>query len=250
MQAQELNISNISNNLANVNTTGFKKMRVDFQDLIYQTLREAGTPVAQGLNVPSGIQAGHGVRPVATQKLFLQGDYQETGNELDMAIEGAGFFQILTPDGNIAYTRDGSFKRDANGTIVNSDGFILQPQINIPADAIAVSIGIDGTVSAIIDGMEQEIGQITLSRFINPAGLKNAGRNLYQPTAASGPAIGPGAPGQDGRGTLQQRYLEMSNVKVAEEMVQMIVAQRAYEANSKAITTSDAMLSTANNLKR
>lgn len=252
MKAQDFNISVITNNLANVNTTGFKKNRADFQDLLYQTLREAGTPVAEGLQVPNGIQAGMGVRPVATQKIFSQGDFQQTENPLDLTIEGDGFFKILMPDGSFAYTRDGAFKLDSTGTIVTSDGFRLQPEIVIPENATGISIGIDGTVTAKFANGEpdQALGQITIVRFINPAGLKNIGRNLFVTTEASGNEVGPGIPGEDGRGTIQQGYLEMSNVKVVDEMVAMIVAQRAYEANSKGITTSDQMLSIANNLKR
>ena len=252
MKAQDFNISVISNNLSNVNTSGFKKSRPDFQDLLYQTMREAGTPVAEGLEVPNGIQAGMGVRPVATQKIFTQGDFQQTENPLDLTIEGDGFFQILMPDGSNAYTRDGAFKMDSTGTVVTSDGFHLQPEIVVPQDSIGISVGIDGTVTAKFANGEpdQELGQITLVRFVNPAGLKNTGRNLYTETAASGNPIGPGVAGQDGRGTIQQGYLEMSNVKVVDEMVNMIVAQRAYEANSKAITTSDSMLGIANSLKR
>jgi flagellar basal-body rod protein FlgG len=250
MNAQDLNISVISNNLANVNTTGFKKSRAEFQDLLYQTIREAGTPVVDGQNVPVGIQTGHGVRPVAIQKIFSQGDYQQTGNPLDLVIEGDGFFQIQRPDGTIGYTRDGAFKIDATGTIVNGDGFRLEPQITIPEGAENISVGIDGTVTAIVDGQTQQLGQITIVTFINPAGLKNIGRNLYTETVASGAPIGPGVPGLEGRGTIQQGYLEMSNVKVVDEMVAMIIAQRAYEVNSKAITTSDQMLGIASNLKR
>lgn len=252
MKAQDFNISVVTNNLANVNTTGFKKSRADFQDLLYQTLREAGTPVAEGLEVPNGIQAGLGVRPVATQKIFSQGDFEQTENPFDLTIEGDGFFRILMPDGTIGYTRDGAFKVDSTGTLVNSDGFRLQPEIVVPTGATAISVGIDGTVTAKMGNNEpdQDLGQITLVRFINPAGLKNSGRNIYLATAASGDEIGPGVPGQEGRGTIQQGYLEMSNVKVVEEMVAMIVAQRAYEANSKGIATADTMLGIANNLKR
>ncbi|MFA5479219.1 MAG: flagellar basal-body rod protein FlgG [Candidatus Muiribacteriota bacterium] len=250
MDAQDLNISIISNNLSNVNTTGYKKVRAEFQDLLYQTIREAGTPVVAGQNVPAGIQTGHGVRPVATQRLFSQGDFRQTDNPLDLIIEGDGFFQITRPDGTIAYTRDGAFKMDATGTIVNSDGFFLEPLIVVPEGAERVSVGIDGTVSATIGEDNIELGQITLVNFINPAGLNSIGRNLFVETVASGAPIGPGVAGLEGRGTIQQGYLEMSNVKVVEEMVQMIVAQRAYEVNSKAIQTSDSMLGIATNLKR
>lgn len=251
MNAQDINISVISNNLSNVNTTGFKKQRAEFQDLIYQTIREAGTPVAEGNQVPVAIQTGHGVRPVATQTIFTQGDYRQTDNPLDMIIEGDGFFQIQRPDGTIGYTRDGAFKLDATGTLVTSDGFYLEPQITAPEGTIDIQVGMDGTVTAVLGEDEiQEIGQINLVTFINPAGLKNTGRNLFSETVASGPPVGPGIPGLEGRGTIQQNYLEMSNVSVADEMVQMIVAQRAYEVNSKAIQTSDSMLGIATGLKR
>jgi flagellar basal-body rod protein FlgG len=251
MKAQDFNISVISNNLSNVNTAGFKKSRPDFQDLLYQTLREAGTPVADGLEVPNGIQAGMGVRPVATQKIFSQGDFQQTENPLDLTIEGKGFFKVLMPDGSTAYTRDGAFKLDSTGTLVTSDGFHVQPEIVVPQDSIGISVGIDGTVTAKFGNgqPDQNLGQINIVRFINPAGLKNTGRNLLVETEASGSPI-EGIPGEDGRGTIQQGYLEMSNVKVVDEMVAMIVAQRAYEANSKAISTSDQMLAIANQLKR
>ncbi|PLX16355.1 MAG: flagellar basal-body rod protein FlgG [Candidatus Muiribacterium halophilum] len=250
MEAQDLNISVISNNLANVNTTGFKKSRAEFQDLLYQTIREAGTPVVQGQDVPNGIQTGHGVRASATQKIFTQGDFRQTDNPLDLVIEGDGFFQIQMPDGQLGYSRDGAFKIDAEGNVVNSDGFYLEPQITIPEGAEGVAIGIDGTVVATVGGEAQQLGQITIARFINPAGLKNIGRNLMVQTTASGAPIGPGVPGLEGRGTIQQGYIEMSNVSVADEMVQMIVAQRAYEVNSKAISTSDQMLGIASSLKR
>ncbi len=250
MVAQQLNIDIISNNLANVNTAGFKKSRVDFQDLLYQTIRVAGTPVVQGAQVPTGIQLGHGVRPVATQKVFGEGEIKQTDNPLDLLIEGDGFFRVMMPDGTVAYTRDGAFKKDGNGTMVTSDGFPLDPLITIPENAVSVSIGTDGTVSFMLaDGTLQNAGPIQLFRFINPAGLSNFGRNLLRETQSSGVAI-PGTPGMEGFGTLAQGYLEMSNVQVVEEMVNMIVAQRAYEVNSKAIQAADEMLQTANNLRR
>lgn len=251
MQAQALNIDVISNNLANVNTTGFKRSRADFQDLLYQTLRPAGVASASGSEVPTGIQLGHGTRPVATQKIFLQGDYQHTKNDLDMAIEGDGFFQILQPNGEVAYTRAGSFKLDSEGRIVTSDGFVMEPEITIPTDSVAISIGTDGTVSVLLAGEPEpsEIGTIQLVRFINPAGLSNIGRNLYEETSVSGDAR-VGTAGEDGYGTIAQGYLEMSNVSVVDEMVNMITAQRAYEINSKSIQTADEMLQMANNIKR
>jgi flagellar basal-body rod protein FlgG len=251
MLAQQLNIDNIANNLANVNTTGYKKSRVDFQDLLYQTIRAAGTPVIQGAQVPTGIQIGHGVRPVSTQKIFTQGEFKPTDGPLDINIEGEGFFQVLMPDSSIAYTRDGSFKRDGEGRVVTSDGFPIAPELTLPEDATDISISTDGNISIRVKGQDnpQSIGQIELVRFVNPAGLKSVGRNLYKNTAASGEAIF-GTPGLDGFGTLAHGYLEMSNVQVVEEMVSMIVAQRAYEVNSKAIQAADEMLQTANNLRR
>jgi flagellar basal-body rod protein FlgG len=251
MAAQQLNMDVISNNLANVNTPGFKKSRVDFQDLLYQTLRSAGSTEAQGVEVPTGIQIGLGTTPAATTKIFSQGDFQQTENPLDIVIEGDGFFQILLPDGKTAYTRDGTFKLDSQGRIVNSDGFPLDPEITIPAEATSISIGSDGTVSVTLPGQTapQELGQIQIAKFLNPAGLENAGRNLFLATKASGDPI-IDTPGNNGLGRLASGFIEMSNVKVVEEMVNMIVAQRAYEVNSKAIQTADEMLSIANNLRR
>ncbi|MBP2655583.1 MAG: flgG 2 [Firmicutes bacterium] len=251
MVAQQANIDVVSNNLANVNTSGFKKNRIDFADLMYQTIRQAGSPTGNGTQSPTGIQMGHGVRQVATQKILTQGNFQQTGNALDMAIEGDGFFQIATPDGTVAYTRDGSFKRDNQGRIVNSEGYPLEPQITIPQNATNISISSDGIISATIPGQTtpQELGQLQIARFINPAGLDSIGRNLLVETGASGAPISTN-PGADGAGTLVQQYLEMSNVQVVEEMVNMIVAQRAYEINSKAITTADEMLGQAANLRR
>ncbi|MFC1886502.1 flagellar basal-body rod protein FlgG [Thermodesulfobacteriota bacterium] len=251
MQAQALNIDVISNNLANVNTSGFKRSRADFQDLLYQTLRPAGVASAAGSQVPTGLQLGHGTRPVATQKIFLQGDYQHTQNELDLAIEGDGFFQILQPNGEVAYTRAGAFKLDSEGRVVTSDGFLMEPEITVPSDSITISIGTDGTVSVIRAGdlEPSEIGTIQLVRFINPAGLTSMGRNLYGSTSVSGDAA-TGTGGEDGYGTIAQGYLEMSNVSVVDEMVNMITAQRAYEINSKSIQSADEMLQMANNIKR
>lgn len=251
MAAQQLNIDVISNNLANVNTSGFKKSRVDFQDLLYQTMRPAGTTEAQGSTVPTGIQVGLGTRPAAVTKIFSQGDFQQTGNPLDLVIEGDGFFQVLLPDGTTAYTRDGTFKLDAQGRMVTSDGFALQPEITIPAEAKSISVGQDGTVSVTLPGQmqPQELGQIQIAKFLNPSGLSSSGRNAMAATAASGDAI-VDTPGLNGMGTLQNGYVEMSNIKVVEEMVNMIVAQRAYEVNSKAIQTADQMLEIANNLRR
>lgn len=249
MVAQQANLDNISNNMANVNTTGFKKSRVDFQDLMYQTIRQAGASSGPDTQVPSGIQQGHGVRMVATQKIYTQGNFQNSGNDYDVAIEGDGFFQITMGDGTLAYTRDGSFKKDSQGRIVTSDGYLLEPVITVPETATGLTISSEGIVTATIPGGTQELGQITIARFVNPAGLESMGRNLLKETAASGVAT-VNNPGTDGTGTLIQKYVEMSNVQVVEEMVNMIVAQRAYEVNSKAIQTADEMLEKAANLKR
>ncbi len=251
MQAQELNIDVIANNLANVNTSGFKKSRAEFQDLLYETMRPAGAASSADTTVPTGIQLGHGTRPSAVQKMFNQGDFQNTENELDWAIEGDGFFQIELPDGDTGYTRAGEFKLDADGRIVNPDGFPLIPEMSVPANTIAVSVGLDGTVSVIQAGdtTPTEIGSVQLARFVNPSGLRSLGKNLFAPTNASGDEI-TGTPGENGFGTIAQGFLEMSNVSVVDEMVNMITAQRAYETNSKVITTADDMLQLANNLKR
>jgi flagellar basal-body rod protein FlgG len=251
MTAQQLNIDTVANNLANVNTTGFKRSRVDFQDLLYQTSRMPGSPTAQGADAPTGTQVGGGVRPASTQRIFTQGDFQRTDNPLDLVIEGDGFFQVLRGDGTTAYTRAGSFRKDANGRVVNPDGFALQPEITIPEQATDISVGTDGIVSVTLAGNNtpQQVGTIELARFVNPAGLNSIGRNLYLPTAASGNAL-TGAPGSQGFGTLSQGYVEMSNVKVVEEMVNLIIGQRAYEAGSKAVQSADEMLQQANNLRR
>jgi len=251
MEAQRLNIDVISNNLANVNTPGFKKSRADFQDLMYQTLRTPGATSAEGSQVPSGIQVGLGVKPVAVQKNFTQGDFAQTGNSLDLVIEGDGFFQVLQPDGTAAYTRAGALKLDSEGRVVNSDGYTLEPGITVPISTLSISVSSDGKLMAMQPGSTTptEIGQIELARFINPGGLSSAGRNLYQSTAASGEAT-TGNPGVTGFGTISQGFVELSNVNIVEEMVSMIVSQRAYEINSKAVQASDEMLQTANNLKR
>jgi flagellar basal-body rod protein FlgG len=251
MHAQQLTLDVISNNLANVQTAGFKRSRVDFQDLVYEILQAPGASSAQGQEVPSGFQVGHGSRAVATQRLFVKGDLQQTGNLLDLAIEGDGFFQIQLPSGDTGYTRSGAFKKNSQGQLVTSDGFTVQPQITIPPTAISVSVGVDGTVSVVQAGQSQPqtVGTIELVRFINPAGLQSQGRNLFLPTQASGDAT-PGTPGSDGLGTLLQGFVEGSNVNVVEEMVGMIITQRAYEINSRAIRTADEMMQTANNLVR
>jgi len=251
MQAQALNIDVISNNLANVSTSGFKKSRAEFQDLLYETLRPAGTPSSQNTQVPAGIQLGHGTRASTVMKIFTQGNLENTKNELDLAIEGDGFFEIMLPNGETAFSRDGAFKLDSEGRIVNADGFALQPEISIPTDAMSVTVGMDGTVSVLQAGetLPSEIGTIELARFVNPSGLISMGKNLFMTSAASGDAM-TGTAGQDGLGTIAQGFVEMSNVSVVDEMVSMITAQRAYEANSKSIQTADEMLAIANNVKR
>jgi len=251
MVAQQLNVDNIANNLANVNTTGFKRQRVDFQDLMYQTLRMPGSPATESIQLPTGIQVGLGTRAAATVKNFQQGTFQQTGNPLDVVIEGNGFFQITMPSGESAYTRAGAFKQDADGNIVTSDGYALEPPIAIPSDATDISIMSDGTVAVLQPGTTEPsiIGTIQLAAFPNPAGLQNTGHGLYQATASSGEAT-VANPGQEGMGTLSQGVLELSNVQVVEEMVNMIVAQRAYEASSQAIKVADRMLETANNVQR
>jgi flagellar basal-body rod protein FlgG len=254
MEAQQLNMDVISNNLANVNTTGFKHSRADFSDLIYQQMRPAGTQVADGAQSPTGLEVGLGVRPAGTETMFEQGTLQETtGNPFDVAIQGQGFFKVLTPDGSLAYTRDGSFKNDGTGKLVDNQGNALQPEIVVPANATSITIGTDGTVSASqgssTSTAPQVLGKITLTRFINPAGLQHLGGNDFAATPASGTPTD-GTPGQDGFGTIAQNSLEGSNVQIVQEMVSMITAQRAYEVNSKAIQTADNMLATANQLRQ
>lgn len=251
MIAQQLNIDTIAHNLANVNTTGFKKSRVNFQDLLYETLKPAGAQTANGTTIPEGIQVGHGVRPSAIAKLHSQGAAIQTGNPFDLRIEGEGFFQITLPDGTTGFTRDGAFKVNAEGQVLTADGYLLADNIVIPNDAEVVSIGPDGTVTVIQPGnVTTQVGNIELVRFANPAGLDaRLGRNLLMENDASGPPT-PATPGLDGVGTLSQGFLENSNVQVVEEILQMIIAQRAYEANSKVIQTADEMLQTANNVRR
>jgi flagellar basal-body rod protein FlgG len=253
MVGQQFNIDTISNNLANVNTTGFKKMRGEFEDLIYQTLQMAGTPATEVSEVPTGIQVGHGVKVAATQKMFSQGSLQSTENKLDLALEGEGFFKVQLYDGTFAYTRDGAFKVDSNRQIITSNGYLLEPPIVLPENFVmdSLSISQDGRFTVKIAGEDDpiEVGQLEVYRFINPAGLQSIGGNLFKTTPASGDEIS-GRPGIDGMAKTHQGFLEMSNVKVVEEMVNMIVAQRAYEINSKSIQTSDSMLGTAIGLKR
>ena len=254
MIAQQLNIDNIANNLANVNTTGFKRAKAEFQDLLYQTIRTAGTSAAQGALVPVEIQIGYGTRLVATQRIFEQGQIQSTNNPLDIAIEneginGDGFFQITLPDGTTAYSRDGAFKISAEGEMVTSDGFVLEPSISIPEDGVSINIGATGIVEVSQFGQTapSQVGQIELTKFINPAGLRAIGRNLFLETQASGSPIN-GTPNEQGFGRLSQGFLELSNVSVVDELVNMITAQRAYEINSRAVRTSDEILQTTTQL--
>lgn len=243
LDAQQTQMDVITNNLANVSTTGFKRSRAVFEDLLYQTLRQPGAQSSQQTQLPSGLQLGTGVRPVATERIFTQGNLQQTGNAKDVAIQGQGFFSVLMPDGTTAYTRDGSFQMDSQGQLVTSSGFVIQPSITIPANAQTITVGRDGTVSVTQPGSNTpvQVGSLQLTTFINPTGLLSMGENLYVETAASG-SPSTNVPGTNGAGLLTQNFVETSNVNVAEELVNMIQTQRAYEINSKAITTSDQML--------
>lgn len=248
VEAQQTRMTVIANNLANVNTTGFKRGRAVFEDLIYQNIRQVGGQSSQNTQLPSGLSLGTGVKTAATEKLFIQGNLAKTDNALDVAIQGRGFLRILMPDNTTAYTRNGSFRLNSNGQIVNSSGFLLQPQITIPTNATSVSIGRDGTVSASISGTTTptQVGNLDLALFINPAGLQPIGENLFRESAASGTPQ-TGAPDSGSRGSLAQGFVESSNVNIVEELVNMIEAQRAYEMNSKAIQTSDAMMQFVSN---
>jgi flagellar basal-body rod protein FlgG len=243
LDAQQTNMDVIANNLANVSTNGFKRARAVFEDLLYQTLRQPGAQSSQQTQLPSGLQLGTGVRPVATERIFTQGNLQQTGNSLDVAVNGQGFFQVLLPDGTTAYTRDGSFQVNAQGQLVTSSGFPVQPAITIPANVLTISIGRDGVISVTRSGSaaSTQVGALQLANFVNPAGLQSMGENLYLETAASGTANA-NTPGTNGLGLINQGYVETSNVNVVEELVNMIQTQRAYEINSKSITTSDQML--------
>ena len=243
LDAQQTQLDVITNNLANVGTNGFKRARAVFEDLLYQTLRQPGAQSSQQTQIPSGLQIGIGTRPVATERIHTQGNLTQTGNSLDIAVQGQGFFQVLLPDGTYAYTRDGAFQRDAQGQMVTSSGYPLQPAITIPANALSITIGRDGVVSVLQAGSAAptQVGTIQLTTFVNPGGLQSAGENLYLETAASG-TPSPNTPGTNGTGLLNQGYVETSNVNVVEELVNMIQTQRAYEINSRAIQTSDQML--------
>jgi flagellar basal-body rod protein FlgG len=252
MNAQQMNVDNIANNLANANTNGYKMRRAQFQDLLYQTVVQPGSAAGQQTVVPSGLQLGLGTKSSSNEIIFTQGNFSETDNPLDLVIQGNGFFQVLRPTGDLAYTRDGSFQLNATGSIVNSSGDLLQPQITIPANAQSVTIAPDGTVSYLQPGQTtaQKAGQIQIVGFQNPAGLNSLGQNLYQPTDASGtPTVGnPG--GAEGFGTLLQGYAEQSNVSIVQEFINLIIAQRAYEANSKVVKAADEMYQQVNNLKQ
>jgi flagellar basal-body rod protein FlgG len=243
LDAQQTNMAVISNNLANVNTNGFKKGRAVFEDLLYQTVSQVGAATSQNTQSPSGLELGTGVNLVSTEKVYTQGNLNQTGNALDMAINGNGFFQVLMPDGSLAYTRDGSFQVSSTGQVVTAAGFVVQPAITIPSGAQSVTIGQDGTVQVLLAGQSapSTVGTVQLANFINPAGLQPNGENLLTESASSGTAQ-TGQPGANGLGAIQQGYTESSNVDVVEEMVNMIETQRAYEMNTKAIETNDQML--------
>ena len=243
LEAQQTNLDVVTNNLANVSTNGFKKSRAVFEDLLYQNVRQPGAQSSQQTQLPSGLQIGTGVRTVATERIHTQGNPQQTGNSKDVMINGSGFFQVLMPDGTTAYTRDGSLQTDNNGQLVTSSGYVVQPPITVPSNALTLTVGRDGTVSVTTPGTvaPTQIGSLQLSNFVNPAGLESLGENLYAETGASGTAQA-STPGTNGTGVLMQGFVETSNVNVVEEMVNMIQTQRAYEINSKAITTSDQML--------
>ena len=243
LDAQQTQLDVIANNLSNVSTNGFKRARAVFEDLLYQNLRQPGAQSSQQTQIPSGLQLGTGARPVSTARIFTQGNLQKTDNALDVAINGNGFFQVLLPDGTTGYTRDGSFQKDNQGQIVTSNGYPVSPNITIPADALSVTVGTDGTVSVTQPGVAAatQIGALQLATFVNPGGLLSVGQNLFLETASSGTPT-PNTPGTNGAGAVNQGYVETSNVNVAEELVTMIQTQRAYELNSKVVSTSDSML--------
>jgi flagellar basal-body rod protein FlgG len=252
MSAQQMNVDNIAHNLANANTVGFKNRRAQFQDLVYQSVIQPGAAAGQQTVVPTGLQLGLGTRAASNEVIFSQGSFTQTDNPLDMVIQGAGFFQVRRPSGELAYTRAGSFHLNRDGSIVTSDGNLLEPQITIPPDAQSITIAQDGTVSYTLPNQSaaQQAGQIQLANFPNPAGLNNVGGNLFTPTDASGdPTVGaPG--GQEGMGSIMQGYLEQSNVSVVEEFINLIVAQRGYEANSKVVQAADQMYQQVNQMVR
>ncbi len=251
MQAQQVQIDTIAHNLANVNTNGFKRSRAEFQDLLYQTLRAPGASSSSVTRNPAGIQLGMGSRTGSIKKLFSQGDVRKTDNPLDLTIQGQGFLKVLMPDGALAYTRDGAFTANAEGQLVNFQGYPLDPPITLPPDALTITVGADGTVSVTQPGQTTptEVGQVELANFVNPSGLLSLGGNLLQPTEASGTAVD-GTPGLDGLGTLSQGFLEISNVSIVNELVNMIAAQRAYDLNTRAIRAADEMMQQLNNMIR
>ena len=251
MEAQQTRIDAIANNLANVNTTGFKKWRPEFQDLFYEVLTAPGAASAAGAEIPTGSQVGHGVRTAGVSRIISQGDRQNTGNPLDLAVDGDGFFQVQKPGGETVYSRDGALKLDRDGNLVNVQGYLLLPAVQVPPDALQITILPDGTVSVLQPGQTEpsNVGQIELARFSNPAGLRALGGNLFAPTESSGDPQ-TGVPDEDGFGALSQGFLEGSNVNVAEELVNMILAQRAFEVNSRVIRAGDEMLQTASNVVR
>lgn len=252
MNAQQLNVDNIANNLANANTTGYKERRAQFQDLLYQNMVQPGAAAGQASVVPVGLQLGLGTKSVSNEVIFTQGNFTETDNPLDLVIQGNGFFQVLRPTGDLAYTRDGSFQLDKDGNVVTANGDLLQPQITIPAAAQSITIAADGTVSYLLPNQAQatKAGQIQLAGFQNPAGLNSLGSNLYQPTDASGAPTVANPGGPEGLGSLLQGYTEQSNVSIVEEFINLIVAQRAYEANSKVVKAADEMYQQVNNIKQ
>lgn len=247
MQAQQQNVDNIANNLANASTVGFKRTRLEFQDLLYQNLRTPGASANASTQLPVGLQIGLGARSISSERLFSQGDFKQTENPLDMVIEGSGFFQVRLASGELAYTRAGSFHLNAQGQVVTATGESLEPAVTVPREATSITVGTDGTVSVTLPGQAnaQNVGQIQLASFANPAGLEAIGRNLFKETAASGSAA-TGSPDSQGLGRVNQGFIENSNVNVVEELVNMIAAQRAYETNSKVITAADRMLGTIN----
>ncbi|MBP9712250.1 MAG: flagellar basal-body rod protein FlgG [Sterolibacterium sp.] len=249
LDAQQTQLDVISNNLANLSTNGYKRSRAVFEDLLYQTLRQPGAQSSQQTTIPSGLQVGTGARPVATEKNFTQGNLSQTSNALDIAINGSGFFQIQMPDGTLSYTRDGAFQKDSTGQVVTSSGYPLSPALTIPADATSITIARDGVVSVVQAGAKAptQIGTIQVANFVNPGGLQSMGENLFVETGSSG-TPSPNTPGTNGTGLLNQGYVETSNVNMAEELVTMIQTQRAYEMNSKVISTSDQMLAKLANL--
>jgi flagellar basal-body rod protein FlgG len=246
MEAQQMMVDVIANNLANINTTGFKRSQIDFQDLLYVKLRESGTEVASGINTPGGLEVGNGVRPASTIKVFTTGEFQNTGRKLDMAIQGDGFLQVILPNGDIRYTRDGALQINADGQLVTTTGYSIEPAITVPIDAVSVDVGKDGSVNVTdTAGTSSVVGTIQLVRFPNPSGLSSEGDNLLAETEASGTPT-TGTAGENGFGTIQSGFLEKSNVQMVTELVNLITAQRAYEINSRAIKAGDDMLRTAN----